>query len=444
VTEPAPERSIWARVWRDFLILGAGNVGVVILQLCFRAILIVQLVPASYGRLALLLTVYNTIWIFANSGLPNSIARYIAINPPGNDTLVLRAAIRAAAIPMIVVGLVMACIAGALLNSPLAGLFGAVGVSSLVYSQLGTGVLRGRHRVSHAATVMPVAGLAELVLLVALLVSGLQVTEVSAFGAFSLGNVIGLAFATILVIRTTPRARPDAAAAGVKTPTSRQLLGFSLWLAGAAAGIAALPLIMRLAAALDSYTQAAIVDLALVIFNIPQRAGAIVAMAVVPHASRAATTGSIGFRISRRQQALAIVPFLFLAVVFAATPAIEWLADAIGRPEYEQSAKYAALVMLAGPARVLYGLTAGILIGQGRARFLCLTVLTVLLAASAVIVVSASQGQTMVAFAVFVAAIWTLYLVTLSRVQRLSAADQPRKQDAERGALPPRLAEQES
>src|SRR5262249_22124090 len=156
-------------------------------QLGFRAILIVQLVPASYGRLALLLTVYNTIWIFANSGLPNGIARYIAMNPPGNDTLVLRAAIRAALIPMAVVGLVMAIIAGSLLHPPLAALFGAVGVSSLVYSQLATGVLRGRHRVSGAASVMPVAGLAELLALGCLVVSGLQVTEVSAFGTFCLG-----------------------------------------------------------------------------------------------------------------------------------------------------------------------------------------------------------------------------------------------------------------
>ncbi len=443
MTEASAERPIWSRIWRDFLILGTGNVGTVVLQLGFRAILIVQLVPSSYGRLALLLTVYNTIWIFANSGLPNSIARYIAINPPGNDTLVLRAAIRAAAIPMIVVGLVMAIIAGSILHSPLAGVFGAIGVSSLVYSQLGTGVLRGRERVSHAATVMPVAALAELVLLSALLVSPLAVTEVSAFGTFCLGNVIGLAFAALLVIRTTPDADPDPAIAA-ETPSGRQLLGFSLWLAGAAAGIAALPLVMRLAAALDSYTQAAIVDLALVIFNIPQRIGAIVAMAVVPHASKAAGRGKVAIRLTRPQQILAVAPFAIMAVVFAATPVIEWLADAIGRPEYEQSARYAALVMLAGPARVLYGLTAGILIGHGRARFLCLTVLTVLTAASAVIVVSASQGQTMVAFAAFVAAIWALYLVTLHRVQRLSAADAPRRQDAERGALSPRLAEQES
>jgi O-antigen/teichoic acid export membrane protein len=442
MSKAAPEGSIWSRVWRDFLILGTGNIGVVVLQLGFRAILIVQLVPASYGRLALLLTVYNTIWIFANSGLPNSIARHIAINPPANDRLVLGAAIRAAAIPMVVVGLAMAIIAGSLLHSALAAVFGAFGVSSLVFSQLGTGVLRGRQRISSAASVMPVAALAELASLACLVVAGLRVTEVSAFGTFCLGNVIGLAFAALLVVRTTPRTRTDPPW-DVETPSGRQLLGFSLWLAGAAAGIAALPLVMRLAAALDSYTQAAIVDLALVIFNIPQRAGAIVAMAVVPHASRAAMQEGIAFRISRRQQALAIAPFLLLAAVFAATPAIEWLADAIGRPQYEQSARYAALVMLAGPARVLYGLTAGILIGHGRAKFLCLVVVTVLVVSSAGIIASASRGATLVAFAVFVAAIWALYLTTLSRAQRLSTAEDRRPAEAERGVVPRRLAEQE-
>src|SRR5262249_52390224 len=267
----------------------------------------------------------------------------------------------------------------------LAALFGAVGVSSLVYSQLATGVLRGRHRVSGAASVMPVAGLAEMLAPGCLVVSRLPGAGGSPVGTFCPGNVIGLASAALLVVRTTPRASAEAKESA-ETPSGRELLGFSLWLAGAAAGIAALPLIMRLAAALDSYTQAAIVDLALVIFNIPQRIGAIVSMAVVPHASRAATNRTnIAFRISRRQQALAIVPFLILAVVLAATELIEMLADAIGRPEYEQSARYAALVMLAGPARVLYGLTAGILIGHGKGRFLCLTVLSVLFVSSALI-----------------------------------------------------------
>jgi O-antigen/teichoic acid export membrane protein len=443
MSKAAPEGSIWSRVWRDFLILGTGNIGVVVLQLGFRAILIVQLVPASYGRLALLLTVYNTIWIFANSGLPNSIARHIAINPPANDRLVLGAAIRAAAIPMVVVGLAMAIIAGSLLHSALAAVFGAFGVSSLVFSQLGTGVLRGRQRISSAASVMPVAALAELASLACLVVAGLRVTEVSAFGTFCLGNVIGLAFAALLVVRTTPRTRTDPPS-DVETPSGRQLLGFSLWLAGAAAGIAALPLVMRLAAALDSYTQAAIVDLALVIFNVPQRAGAIVAMAVVPHASRAAAEGRMALRLSRSQLALAVVPFALLAVVFAATPVIEWMADAIGRPEYKQSARYAALVMLAGPARVLYGLTAGILIGLGKARFLCLTVLTALFAASAVIVAAAAQGKTMVAFAGFVAAIWALSLITFSQAQRLSREGEGRLSNIQLATAPSRLAEQES
>jgi O-antigen/teichoic acid export membrane protein len=292
---------------------------------------------------------------------------------------------------------------------------------------------------------MPVAALAELLLLACLLLPffGLRLTEVSAFGTFCFGNVIGLAFAAMVVVRTTPRARADQTAA-VETPSGRQLLGFSLWLAGAAAGIAALPLIMRLAAALDSYTQAAIVDLALVIFNVPQRAGSIIAMAVIPHASQAAGKERMALRLTRPQQAIAVVPFVALAIVFAATPVMEWLADAIGRPEYEQSAKYAALVMLAGPARVLYGLSTGILIGHGRARFLCLTVLTVLILSSAVIIVTASQGDTLVAFGVFVAAIWALYLVTFSRAQKLSMEVEAGTPARGRATLPPRLAEQES
>jgi O-antigen/teichoic acid export membrane protein len=441
IDSDAQGRSIWSRIWRDFFILGAGNVGVVVIQLLFRGILIVKLLPESYGRLALVLTIYNAIWIFANSGLPNGIARYISINSPANDLAVLRSAVRAAALPTVIVALVMGGTSAAILGSPLAALFGAVGVSCLVYSQLSAGALRGRRRIASAATIMPVAAIAEVAGLAAILVLGLSLTSMSAFGAFCLGNVIGLLYAGFRLLRTAPATAPSEAATDIEPPTSRQLLGFSLWLAGAAAGLAALPVIIRFAAALDSYTEAAIVDLALVIFTIPQRAGAIIALAVIPHASRAARSGKLVFKITLRQHFLAIVPFVLIAILLAATPLIEWLADAIGRPEYENSGRYAALVMLAGPARVLYGLTVGVLIAHGEGRFLALTVWAILLVTSVVIFASTTLGDTIVAFAAFVAGVWILYLIALTRAERLSAPRSPAAADAGQ-PVQPQLAKQ--
>jgi len=83
------------------------------------------------------------------------------------------------------------------------------------------------------------------------------------------------------------------------------------------------------------------------------------------------------------------------------------------------------------------------LIGHGKGRFLCLTVLTVLLVSSGAIIASASRGDTLLAFGVFVVAIWALYLTTLWRAEKLSTEGDARPVEAEREALPPRLAEQE-
>ena len=90
-----PPQSIWRRIRGDALLFGGGNLGIMAAQLGFRAILIATLVPAEYGRLTLILTLYNTIWIIGASGVPSSVARYIALISPAPDSSIIRSATKA-------------------------------------------------------------------------------------------------------------------------------------------------------------------------------------------------------------------------------------------------------------------------------------------------------------------------------------------------------------
>jgi O-antigen/teichoic acid export membrane protein len=419
-------QSIWRRIRRDVILLGAGNIGIVVAQLCFRGILITALVPAAYGRLSLILSIYNTVWILGASGLPNAVARYLSISSPANDAAVIRSAIRAGAGPIAVAAALIATAAGVLLESPVAGLFGAIGLVSLVYSLLTMGILRGRGRVGLAASIMPIAGVCELTPLAILWRSGIGVTPLSAFGCFCLGNVLGLLVGTTFARRTSPHrsshARYAREQASSPVPSPRQLLGFSMWLGAATAGVAVLPLIIRSAAAVESYTVVAIIDVAIVLFSIPQRVGTVIVSAVVPHATRAVNREGLDMMISRRENVVIALPFALAAAIVAFTPIMRLLFDALGRPVYAESSKYLALALLAAPARILYGVVEGVLIAHSEGRFLAITALSITLAAASVIFAAAAAGGIVVAFAVFVAAFWAIYLVGRARIGRIMSA----------------------
>ncbi|MFI5003827.1 MAG: hypothetical protein ACHQE6_02315, partial [Solirubrobacterales bacterium] len=325
--DSAPEgvsTSIWRRVRRDIVLLGAGTVGVVVAQLAFRSILITALSPNAYGHLTLILSLYNTVLIIGASGIPNGASRYIAAVAPGDDRQIVSSSIQAIAWPTLGAAAITAVVSGVLLKTPAAALLAAVGLSSLVYSVLATGILRGRGHIVAAASILPVAAVSEVTLLLGLRVSWLPFTPNSAFAVFCIGNCIGLLAGIVCVLRTAPPSTPDVQLPrGTdlgSVPSPRQLLGFSVWLAAATAAVVLLPLIMRVVAVIDSYTVVALIDVALVLFNIPQRMGGVIVQAVVPHATRALGTENASVTISRREHAIVIVPFLAGAAVVAFTP----------------------------------------------------------------------------------------------------------------------------
>jgi len=226
------------------------------------------------------------------------------------------------------------------------------------------------------------------------------------------------------MMRTAPcrvsNAGPSTGNALITVPSTRQLLGFSMWLGAATVGIFMLPLVVRLAAALNSYTVVATVDVALLLLSIPLRMGSVIVGAVIPHATRALHKGEKSITISHREQLIVIVPFVLSALVVAVTPIVGLLFDSLGRPQYAKSAVYLALALLAGPARVLYGLVEGVLVGHGESRFLALNSLSITAVASGAILLAAALGNMVVAFALFVVACWAVYFFGLKRINRLS------------------------
>lgn len=425
---PAGDRSLWRHVRRDVVLLGAGSLGIVIAQLVFRSILLIVLAPAAYGRLALILSIYNTVFIIGASGLPNSVARYISVSNRAQDSAIIRSAVWAGAWPTAVAAAIVATVSAMLLRSPLAFFFAAIGLSSLVYSLLTTGILRGRGRIVLAASILPIAAIGEVIPLVVLWRSGLGVTPLSAFGVFCLGNLIGLVAGILCTIRTSPRTAdmdPSTKNELSSVPNSRELLGFSLWLGAATVAIAIMPLIMRSIAVIDSYAVVAVVDIALVLLSIPQRLGVVIVQAVIPHATRALRAGNVNLTISRREHLAIIAPFALIAAFIAFTPTVGWLFTLLGRPGYAKSATYLALALLAGPPRILYGLVQGILVAHGEGRFLARNAWIITIAATMIMLAAAVLGSVLVAFAVFVAACWAIYINGLRRVNHLSTIDLP-------------------
>jgi O-antigen/teichoic acid export membrane protein len=412
--------SIWRHIRRDAVVLGAGNIGAVVAQLIFRSILVAALLPVDYGRLSLVLGIYNTIWIVGASGLPSATARYISAIAPADDYPIIRSAVRAGAWPIIIAATIVAAMSGIFLHSFLASVFAAVGIIGLVYSLLTMGILRGRGRMGSAASILPIAAIGEAAPLAIVWSVGLTITPLLAFGIFCFGNIVGFVAGSILTVRTAPQRAPDDEPPKHPTPSPRKLLSLSLWLGAATIGVAILPLVIRWAAVLDSYTTVAVIDVSLILLAVPQRIGTVVLFAVVPHATRALGNEKKTLTISSRETVLTTFPFALVAVLIAFTPVVGWFFDLLGRPVYGKSADYLALALLAGPARILYGVVEGVLIAHAQGRILARNALSVTVIASIMIVASSALGNTIIAFVIFVIAFWAIYLLGLMQVKRLA------------------------
>jgi O-antigen/teichoic acid export membrane protein len=166
----------------------------------------------------------------------------------------------------------------------------------------------------------------------------------------------------------------------------------------------------------------AVVDIALVLLSMPQRLGAVIVQAVIPHATRALQTDNLNLTISRREHVLLIVPFALLAAIVAFTPIVREMFTLLGRPEYEKSAVYLALALLAGPPRILYGLVQGVLVAYGESRFLARNAWVITIVAILIMLAATALGSIIIAFTAFIAACWAIYINGMRRINRLAPA----------------------
>jgi len=103
-------------------------------------------------------------------------------------------------------------------------------------------------------------------------------------------------------------------------------------------------------------------------------------------------------------------------------PASLGLARLSGHAAYASAGAYVALALVAGPARILYGLAEGILIALGHGRFLAAASFSASALAAPAMFAAAAAGSTILAFAVFVVALWSIYLLAWGRLVRAVAS----------------------
>src|SRR5690606_15113169 len=65
-------------VARDVMWLGAATALFAVEQLVFRAITLADLPVSEYGRLSLVLSIYAVLMMIGASGVPNTVARFVA------------------------------------------------------------------------------------------------------------------------------------------------------------------------------------------------------------------------------------------------------------------------------------------------------------------------------------------------------------------------------
>jgi O-antigen/teichoic acid export membrane protein len=380
-------------------------------QAAFRLLAIHDLSIESYGRAALLLSVFNFALVFANFGVPAAAARLAARSTGltrGRD--VLASVTKAAVIPSIAAGLGLGITTLALTGSMGLAVVCAAGVFPMVVSGVYAGFIRGRGFVWSSASVQPANVLVQLLVLSVISASGVVVGVGWVLISFCIGNVAAFVLALAYIVRWRrsvhgPDSAPDTQVG------MRHVLAFSAWLSLANAGVIGLALIPRIALVHLSYGDVASFDLALLVYSIPQRLTASLVIAVIPLAAARQVSGR---RITLPTAADAVV----LMIVFVLFDALLWwshaladILDAVGLTQYAGAEPFLLILLLAAPAELFFSIDAAVLQAFGRSRSLAKLVLTVLGASTAVALLAVRAGPNWLAL-VLVVDYWALYLAS--------------------------------
>ena len=380
-------------------------------QAAFRLLAIHDLSIESYGRAALLLSVFNFALVFANFGIPAAAARLAARSTGltrGRDVLV--SVTKASVIPSLAAGLALGVTTFVLTNSIGLALVCAAGVFPMVISGVYAGFIRGRGFVWSSASVQPVNVVVQLLVLWGISASGVSVGVGWVLISFCIGNVAAFVLALAYIARWTrsvhePDSPPDTQV------RMRRVLGFSAWLSLANAAVIGLALIPRVALVHLSYGDVASFDLALLVYSIPQRLTASLVIAVIPLAAARQVSGR---RITLPTWADAVV----LMAVFVVCDAILWwthtlrdLLNGVGLTQYAGAEPFLLIFLLAAPAELFFSIDAAVLQAFGRSRSLASLVLTVLGVSTVAALVAVQFGPNWLAL-LLALDYWALYLAS--------------------------------
>ena len=414
---------MWSRVGRDTAVFAGAAMLMALFQAAFRLLAIHDLSIESYGRAALLLSVFNFALVFANFGVPAAAARLAARSTGltrGRD--VLASVTKAAVIPSLAAGLALGLTTLALTNSIGLAVVCAAGVFPMVVSGVYAGFVRGRGFVWSSASVQPVNVVVQLLVLLAISASGVSVGVGDVLVSFCIGNVAAFVLSLAYIERWRRSVHeldspPDAQVG------PRRVLAFAAWLSLANAAVIGLAIIPRAALAHVSYADVASFDLALLVYSIPQRLTASLVIALIPLAAARQVAGS---RITLPTAADAVV----LMVALVLCDAILWWSHAlsdvlngVGLTHYLGAEPFLLIFLLAAPAELFFSIDAAVLQAFGRSRSLAKLVLTVLGFSTVAALVVVQAGPNWLAL-LLVVDYWALYLasrrLTPSEVTRRS------------------------
>jgi len=414
---------MWRSVGRDSLIFFASACSLVVFQFAYRYLSVRDLSVTGYGRVALLLSIFNGVTVFGLYGVPATVSR-LAARTHGRvrDRALLRAASIATVGPCAVATIVMAAATYVVTSSLLDALVAAIGVPPMIWAVLYSGFVSGKGMIWAAAAVQPANVILQLAALVLLTICGVKVTVGWVLASFYLGNFGAYAAALAYRHRALRRA-PVAADEPDLEATPRGILSFSAWLALANLAVLMLTIVPRISLAHFSYREVAVFDLALLVYTIPQRLRSSFLIALLPIA---AVEHKRGTRIAvpgNLDLALVTVLFLLLDGLLWATHALRFLFLAIGMHAYTGSEPLLLIILLAAPAEIFFGLNSGLLQAYGESRRLSLVSVCVLAVAVALAPLTAVLGPEYLA-CVLVGAYWTLHFASRHMLSRSQVEEQ--------------------
>jgi O-antigen/teichoic acid export membrane protein len=403
---------MWRRIARDSIVLGGSALLMAALQVAFRLLAVHALSVSAYGRVGLLIGVFNFAAIFGTFSVPIAAARLAAQSEGlASGLRVMSITLRASAIPSLASSIGFAAVVFAVTGSSSLAALSALGVVPMVVSIVLAGFLRGKGNVVQAAVVQPVNTLAQLLALLLVVMSHSTTTAGWVLGSFYLGNLAAFAVAAVFIrgwiagSHGTPVDPP-------RDGTARDVIRFSTWLTVSNLALIGLTVTPRAVLARLSYQDVAYLDLGLLIYSIPQRLTSSLVLALVPVVARREARGG-------PVSAPAIGDFLAITGALFAVDALVWQTHllpaalrAAGLARYSGAENVLLIVLLGAPAELFFSVNSGLLQATGRSRRLASLTAPVLLASLVLASVLAPLGATWLA-GLLALDYWVLYGLSL-------------------------------